>query len=146
MLKVLKKFKLPVCDLLTIYICYVRPLLEYAVPVWNASITVSDVHKLERVQKRALRIILGPDYECYSHALETCNLTTLEIRRQNICFKFANNLYKSEVFNKWLPNKVSEKVQYSLRNANKISQVRCKTNRYKNSAIPYFIDLLNGSI
>jgi hypothetical protein len=144
MLKLLRKFKLPVKDLLTIYRCYVRPLLEYAVPVWNAGITDSHVHMLERVQKRALRIILGQDYNCYSHALKLCNLTNLKMRRENICVKFARNMYESEHFRKWLPNKVSEKVQYSLRNANNISQVRCKTKRYKNSAIPYFIDLLNN--
>ena len=131
MLKLLKKFNLSVSDLITIYRGYVRPLLEYAVPVWNAAITDSHVNMLERVQKRALRIILGPEYICYDHALGLCNLTNLQVRRKKLCFKFAMNMYESDVFSDWLPMKVADKVQYSLRNANHLTKIRCRTNRYK---------------
>ncbi|XP_072017051.1 uncharacterized protein [Amphiura filiformis] len=143
MLKVLKKFSLSVDDLITIYRCYVRPLLEYAVPVWNAGITESQVLMLERVQKRALRIILGPDYLSYDHALELCNLTSLQERRKMLCVKFAMDMYKSDEFSAWLPLKVKDKVQYSLRNANHFNKIKCRTNRFQISAIPYFVDLLN---
>ena len=54
MLKILKKFNLSVEDLLTIYIGYVRSLLENAVPVWNAGLTIRQSNELEQVQKRAL--------------------------------------------------------------------------------------------
>lgn len=143
MLKLLKKFNLSVNDLITIYRGYVRPLLEYAVPAWNAAITESHVNMLERVQKRALRIILGPKYICYDHALELCDLMNLQVRREQLCLKFAMNMYESDVFSDWLPMKVGDKVQYSLRNADQLNKIRCRTNRYKNSAIPYFVELLN---
>ena len=143
MLKVLKKFKLSTVDLLTIYRGYIRPLLEYAVPVWNAGITVCQSDQLERIQKRALRIILGPEYICYENALQQCNITTLKERRTSISLKFAKDLYNSGHFKDWLPIKVREKVQYSLRNSNNFINIRCRTDRYKNSAIPYFVKLLN---
>ena len=106
-----------------------RPLLEYAVAVWNAGITVCQSDQLERVQKRALRIILGSDYICYENALKKCNIITLKVRRKDISLKFAKDLYNSECFKDWLPVKIKDKVQYSL--------------RYKNSEIPYFVQLLN---
>ena len=95
-----------------------RPLVEYAVPVRTAGLTLIQTNLLERIQNRALRV--------------------------KICFKFASDMYKSESFKTWFPQQVKNKVQYSPRNGDKIQQVKCKTNRYKNSAIPYFINLLNN--
>ena len=143
MLKMLKKFNLSTADLLTIYKGYVRSLLEYAVPVWNAGLTAKQVYDLERVQKRALRIILGATYTTYQEALDKTNLCTLQQRKKGICLKFATELGKSISFKDWLPKQRGYRVQYNLRDSNKISRVRCKTNRHKNSPIPYFIDLLN---
>ena len=143
----LKKFNPPKADLITIYKCYERSLLEYAVPVWNAGLTVNykQVECLERVQKRALRIILGSSYSTYEDALKDTNLTSLQERRKIICTKFAVDLSKSKSFKDWLPNKRCEQVQYNLRNKKNISQIMCKTNRYKYSAIPYLhvVKLLN---
>ena len=133
-------------DKKAIYRGYIRPLLEYAVPVWNAGITVCQSDQLERIQKRALRIILGPEYICYDNALQQCNITTLKERRASISLKFAKDLHNSGHFKDWLPIKVREKVQYSLRNSNNFINIRCRTDRYKNSApsaISYFVKLLN---
>ena len=111
--------------------------------VWNAGITVCQSDQLERIQKRGLRIILGPEYICYDNALQQCNITTLKERRTSISLKFAKDLYNSGHFKDWLPIKVRKKVQYSLRNSNNFINIRCRTDRYKNSAIPYFVKLLN---
>ena len=97
----------------------------------------------QRVQKRALRIILGPDYLSYDQALQLCNLTSLQERRKKLCVKFAMDIYKSDEFSAWLPLQVKDKVQYSLRNANHFNKIKCRTNRHQNSAIPYFVNLLN---
>jgi hypothetical protein len=143
MVKLLKKFNLSVPDLLTIYRGYVRPLLEYAVPSWNAGLNSNHVIKLERIQRRALRIILGARYEDYDQALEECNLDSLHDRRVNICEKFANSLRESPTFNSWLPRQRKEEVQYRLRNGDQFKVPKCNTQRYKQSAIPYFISILN---
>ena len=129
-----------------IYKCYERSLLEYAVPVWNSGLTVKQVEDLERTQKRALRIILGASYTTYEDALKETNLTSLKERRRILSTKFATDLSKSKSFKDWLPKQRCEQVQYNLRNKNKLSQIMCKTNRYKNSAISYFVKLLNENV
>ena len=64
-LYMLKSCNISTTDFLTIYKGYVRSLLKYAVPVWNAGLTAKQFDVLERVQKRTLRIILGAAYSTY---------------------------------------------------------------------------------
>ena len=54
MLRVLKSHGLPVEDLITIYIGFLRPLLEYAVPVWNGAITNQQKDQLEKYKSVSL--------------------------------------------------------------------------------------------
>ena len=56
-------------DLLQIYMTYVRQVLEYFVPVWQPGLTTTQTARLERVEKRALRTILGDKYTDYQTAL-----------------------------------------------------------------------------
>ncbi|XP_033095982.1 keratin, type II cytoskeletal I-like [Anneissia japonica] len=39
-------------ELLTVYMGYIRPILEYAAPLWSGGLTVYQETSLERVQKR----------------------------------------------------------------------------------------------
>ena len=55
-----------------------------AVPVWHPALIKADSAKIERVQKAALRIILGDDYSSYDDTLEYLELDALEIRRQSL--------------------------------------------------------------
>ena len=77
MLTTLKRFNLPLQDLITIYVGFIRPLLEYSVPVWHSSLTNVQTAALERVQKRALRIMLRQQYISYRDALQVCSLDSL---------------------------------------------------------------------
>jgi len=43
------------------YISVVRPILEYACPVWHTGLTAAQSDTLESVQKRAMRIIYSDD-------------------------------------------------------------------------------------
>ena len=47
MLRLLKGHGLPSCDLLTIYLGYIRPILEYAAPVWNSGLTRNQCERLK---------------------------------------------------------------------------------------------------
>ena len=143
MLRQLKPFQLPWKDLLTVYTGYVRPLVEYAVPVWHSGLTVEQCSQIERVQKRALRIVLGCRYETYTNALEITGLTTLESRRQELCFRFARSLQTSVQFRDWLPPPRQDRLSRSLRRVTPYAQIRCRTERFKRSPIPYFVRLLN---
>ena len=62
MLRSLKRFGFNKSELVTVYKGYIRPLLEYSDVIWHSSLTSNQTHQLERVKKRALRIILGTDY------------------------------------------------------------------------------------
>ena len=62
MLRVPKDFDLPCQDLVTIYTSHIRPVTEYAVPVWNAALTYRQRYFIERIQKRALKITFGTNH------------------------------------------------------------------------------------
>ena len=83
-LKVLKSYGAPKNYLRTFYCCVIRSTLEYGAQVWNRNLlTQAQRSDFERVQKRALRIIV-PEYE-YNRALHECGLKTLQQRRDDLC-------------------------------------------------------------
>ena len=85
----LYSFKIDVSELVTIYILYIRSILEFSCQVWHFDITEEESMDLERVQKVALKIILQEDYLTYEDALESLNLDTLRKRREKLCLSFA---------------------------------------------------------
>ncbi|CAH1233208.1 REST [Branchiostoma lanceolatum] len=82
----------------TIYITYIRPVIDYAAPVWQSGLPASLSNKIEKVQRRALRIILGADFTSYSKACERLDLPTLQTRRQELTVKFARTLEQSKLY------------------------------------------------
>ncbi|CAH1272651.1 ZNF569 [Branchiostoma lanceolatum] len=74
------------------YTSYVRPVLEYCVPVWHPGLTTEQTTRIEKVQKRALRTILGGQYTSYKSALLYTGLQPLSQRRLELCRKFARKL------------------------------------------------------
>ena len=66
--------------ILKLYKTLVRPHLEYCVQVWSPSLK-QDINILERVQRRATKIINGMHGLSYEERLLSCRLTTLERRR-----------------------------------------------------------------
>jgi len=63
-----------------LYRTYVRPHLEYAIPVWNPYST-GDIMILEKIQHRATKIAHSMKGLSYNKRLEILNLTTLKTRR-----------------------------------------------------------------
>ncbi|KAI8506521.1 hypothetical protein Bbelb_159480 [Branchiostoma belcheri] len=55
-------------DLVSVYISYIRPVMEYGAPVWHSGLSNSLSNKIEKVQRRAVRIILGASFTSYSTA------------------------------------------------------------------------------
>ena len=63
-----------------IYCAYVRPHLEYAAPAWSPHLK-KDIKVLERIQRRATKLVPKLRNLSYQSRLNILNLTTLEERR-----------------------------------------------------------------
>ena len=79
-------------DLKCMYLTFIRSILEKSAVVWHSSLINKNRRDLERVQKAAVRVIMGKDYTTYKNGLKALNLETLEIRRKFLCLKFAKKL------------------------------------------------------
>jgi len=60
------------------YQSVVRPVLEYACPVWHSSLSKEQIKSLENVQRRAVQIIAGNTL--YTEASSTLRIQSLDDR------------------------------------------------------------------
>ena len=128
-------------DLKSIYLTYIRSILEQSAVVWHSGLTTKNRRSLERVQKAAVRVILKQKYTSYKTGLEYLNLQTLEQRRELLCLRFAKKCLQNEKVKDMFPKKIS--VHKMKKRRNKPSKENnTKTKRYGKSAIPYMQKLL----
>ena len=125
-------------DMVEVYKKQIRCLTETGCAAWNETLTIKDKIKLEKLQKTALRIILGNDYFNYDNALQILNLEKLEKRRDKICRKFARTCERSSKFSKWF-TKASRITKSNTRYI--IPSTR--TQAYRRSPLMYLTRLLN---
>ena len=97
--------------------------------------------KIERVQKAALHISLGSEYNSYSHALNQVNLPTLEDRRVQLCMKFAFKAVRNPKLSNWL--KVKPRVGKTRLKQPLFCPVFSRTSRFEKSPRSYMTLLLN---
>ena len=132
-------------DLIMIYKMYIRPLLEFAAPVWSSSITSSQKDNIERVQRRALRMIAFPQRMDYDQLLQTFNVQSLANRRTDLLITFGKSLLHSDRHRDLLPpTRIQIHQRTDLRNPNNLHIPRTRTQRYKLSSIPSIVQLLNS--
>ena len=134
---ILRKCKTPIEDMVTVYTCYIRPVLEYACPVWHTSLTDAQAEKIEFVQKRALKIILGIKYVGYTEALNVCKLPSLRCRRDALLQGFGKNILNSVRHRNLLPPAKASTCGRRLRDMSGLCNITCKTDRYHKSTIPF---------
>ena len=127
-------------QLVHLYFRRIRPVLEYACPVWHPSLTAAQRTTLERVQKRVCRIILGGHYNSYSATFATFGLPSLENRRNILTFSFGETLKENDHLH-LLPRRAPSR--HHTRHSARLPPVRCRTERYRNSTIPYVGRLFN---
>ena len=120
-------------DLKKIYILYIRSILEQSCVVWHSSLTAENIEDLERVQKVALKVILGKKYEDYEDALDKLNLQTLIDRREYLCLQFARNTLKNPKVTNMFPLK-QQHHHMKLRNPEKFDIQYAKKQRLIQSA------------
>ena len=72
-----------------IYLTRVRSTLEFGAPIFHSGLSKEQSMKVERVQKKALVIILGSGYQNYETALHDLRLERLDDRRLSLSYIFA---------------------------------------------------------
>ena len=97
---------------MTVYIRVVRPVLEYACPMWHTNLPKYLSDSIELIQNRALKSIFPG--KSYNDILNDTGLRTLKERRDVLCMKyFAEIQGSAHKLNGLLP--ALRKVDYDLR-------------------------------
>ena len=128
-------------ELKLIYQQHVRCVVEFSTPVWAGAVTQEQSMKIERIQKCALRIILGEEYVNYENALHKINIESLKTRRKSICLRFAKKASQHDRFHNWF---VLNETQMNTRSDKlKYKEVKGKKKGLKRCPIAYLTKLLN---
>lgn len=61
----LKEFGFKKEELITLWKVVLRPIAEYAAPLWHSGLLDVDTRKLEKLQRMAIGLILGTKYIDY---------------------------------------------------------------------------------
>ena len=136
-LRVLRRGGVEINDLITIYTALIRSLLEYCSVVWHHALPSYLSQELERIQKRALKIIVPA--LSYSVALEFLNLRTLDERRNELCVKTLEKISRGGPLVKHLPMTSQHMLHYQTRGANKYIKyilTKCRTERLRRNFFP----------
>lgn len=138
-LRRLKRLKFDDCKIFDVYTKEVRSLLELAVPVWHSGLTKQQSAQIERIQKTAFRIILDDDSISYDVACTLLGAEPLEYRRVQLCINFAKKDVKKEstIFT------TNTRTTTTRRPPKLVREVKCRTQRYLKSSLPYLSKLLN---
>ena len=151
MLRRLRRLGASRTDMLDVYYKQIRCVLELAVVVWTPGLTKAESVQIERVQKCALHVILGDDYESYDQATKTKSLSVEKLceRRQKLSLTFAKKCENNPKYSKWFnlsenfkPPNIKTRGCVN-RMQPKYTPVPSRTDRYENSPIPFLTKLLN---
>ena len=140
MLRRMKVLDVEPLFILDVYLKEIRSILELAVPARHSGLTVKQAEDIERVQKVALKIIIGEQKErkaSYDMAMVILDIEPLHYRREKLCLSFAKKTLKSrhsEIFKPTTQNTRNRPMFYE-HNSNK---TRCY-----NSPLNYLTRLLN---
>ena len=133
LLRQLKRAKGDPAQLLCFYTTCIRPMSEYACQVFHNGLPEYLSEELEKIQRRALRIIF-PDLG-YQEALKECNIATLHQRRQWLTERLFNEIKDNSLhkLHGLLPPRNLSTV--ALRRKRAFNVPLCRTNRLMNSFI-----------
>ena len=121
-------------EMKNIYILFVRSILEQSATVWHSSLTVQNREDLERVQKSAIRLILGNQYQGYKKSLKILEMESLNDRREELCLKFALKAIKNPKMKAMFPFKTKQH-DMMTRKAEKFIVQHANTERSQKSPI-----------
>ena len=126
--------------ILDYYMKEIRPLAEQGVIVWNSGLTKCQVRDLEKIQKVALKIILGNKYQSFKEACKLFDIKLLSERRLDLCTNFAIKLFKSDRCKQFftLP-------RINSRSGNLVVERKVNTKRCYNAPHNYLARLINSN-
>ena len=127
-------------DLVDIYKLFIRSLLEYCCVSWHSSLTVEQSYDIERVQRTALKVVLGTEYDGYENALKICDLENLHDRREKRCLTFGLRSLKHPKHKHMFPYNISDQ---KTRKPGTFKVNFARTSTYQKSAVPYIQNMLN---
>ena len=111
-------------------------IIEYACPVWQSSLTVDQLDRLEVLQRRAMKILSGSDdYELYSVIY---NIEPIYVRLDTLARSFFNRMSQpTDCLFRLLPTERNTETINRLRRATRLPTFQCRTTRFFNSFLPY---------
>ena len=133
-------------DLKSFYCATIRSIVEYGAQIWHGNLTNEQHDAIERIQKRALRIIY-PGLK-YDEALEKGKLKSLKQRRNDLCVELIKSMMQpSHILHRLLPEQNSDMKCIATRSSGKeIYNFHCRTERFKGSPIVFAITKYNERI
>ena len=136
------KYQLDRKSLETIYISFVRPLLEYGDVIWD-NCTQYEKDELDKIQNEAARICSGTTKLISLYNLSNeIGWESLENRRKKhklkMFYKMVNNI-SPPYLSSLVPSSVSAHSRYNLRNTQNLQVPFCRTNSYFHSFLPSVI-------
>jgi len=114
----------------------IRPVLEYAAPVWNHLLTKRQIDQIEAIQKlqrRSLRIIYSYTNDMpYTSALYCAAIPSLPDHREHLTRKFFKSVrHPSSCLFNLLPTPWDPSIITHLRFANKFPRIPTRTRKYQ---------------
>ena len=145
-LRVLKRNGLPVDDLKTIFKTLIRSVLQYSCPVWHSSLPAYLSDRIEKIQRRAFRIIYP--FQSYSDTLSLSGCLSLAENRQQLSHRLFKQIKSTsgDRLSYLIPETRFHKHGRKLRNSENLNVFKCNTNRFKNSFFPTNVSYFNSSI
>ena len=124
--------------LVKLFVTVVRPTLEYCNSVWGPSL-VLDQRKIERVQRRATRLLLPIRDKPYGERLSILQLPSLAYRRFRgdmiLLYKILNNYFSSDFSALYTYSNTTTTRGHQLKLFKYRSRLNCRSNYFFNKLI-----------
>ena len=122
----------------------IRSICEMACQVFHSGLTKNQSKDIEKIQKRALKLILGNQYSCYDEACTLMSAEPLSDRRDTLCVTFMKRTVKGGLHEDIFMPRTGSSMTRS--NNNLIREYTCNTQRYFNSPLVYLSRLYNQTL
>ncbi len=124
-----------------VYVSQIRSIIEFAAPILMPFLTLKQMGRLESIQSRALKVIVGFQFNSET-ARNMCNLPKVEERFKKLTENFVLKEYKNGNKLNWFRERVQ--LSQQLRNRRKIEEVSTMKDFEFNGPINYYRRLLNS--